>query len=74
MSTTEVSMNVAEQDGWYDSVPALILGISLVIAVIAFLYGLHWLKQRRIAHEREHLVVDIAEPESLRDLPEERKP
>ncbi|HEX9932946.1 MAG TPA: hypothetical protein VGB08_08910 [Allosphingosinicella sp.] len=74
MSSTEVSVNAAGQDGWYESVPFLIVGISLVIAVIAFLYGLSWLKRRRSAHEREHLVVDMAEPESLRDLPEERRP
>jgi hypothetical protein len=74
MSTTEVSMNVADGGGWYESVPFLILGLCLVIAVIAFLFGLSWLKRRRTAHEREHLVVDMAEPESLRDLPDERRP
>ena len=74
MSETEVSLNVADQGGWYESMPLLIVGLSVVIAVIAFLWGLSWLKRRRTAHEHEHLRVDIAEPESLRDLPEDRRP
>jgi len=74
MSETDISVNVVETGGWTDDLPLLILGLCIVIAVIAFLFGLGWLKRRRTAHEHEHLVVDIAEPESLRDLPEERRP
>ena len=74
MSETEISVNVTETGGWTDDLPLLILGFCLVIAVIAFLLGLSWLKRRRTVHEHDHLVVDIAEPETLRDLPEDRRP
>jgi len=74
MSETDVTLNVSDTTSWYDSLPLLILGLCVVIAVIAFLFGLGWLRRRQHAHEREHLVADIGEPETLRDVPEERRP
>ena len=74
MSETDVTLNVSDTTSWYDSLPLLILGLCVVIAVIAFLFGLGRLRRRQHAHEREHLVADIAEPETLRDIPEERRP
>jgi cell division protein FtsX len=74
MSRTEVSLNVVEEGSNWASTPLLILLASIVIAVIAFLIGLNWLRRRRHEHEGEHLVADIAEPESLRELPPEQRP
>ena len=74
MSDTEINLNVADGGSWYDSAPLLILGLCVVIAAIAFLFGLSRLRRRQHAHERDHLVADIAEPETLRDLPDERQP
>ena len=74
MSETEVTLNVSDSTSWYESMPLLILGLCVVVALIAFLFGLGWLRRRRHAHEGEHLVADIAEPETLRDVPDERKP
>lgn len=74
MSETDVTLNVSDSTSWYDSVPLLILGLCVVVAVIGFLFGLARLRRRQHAHEREHLVADIAEPETLGDVPEERRP
>ena len=74
MSRTEVSLNVVEEGSNWAASPLLILLVSLVIAAIAFLIGLNVLRRRRHAHEGEHLVADIAEPETLRDLPPEQRP
>jgi hypothetical protein len=74
MSETDVTLNVSDTTSWYDSLPLLILALCVVIAVIAFLFGLGWLRRRQHAHERDHLVADIAEPETLRDLPDEHRP
>lgn len=73
MSDTDVTVSVSENPGWADSLPLLILAICLLIAAIAFLYGLRWLHRRRHAR-RGHLSVDMAEPETLRDLPPEERP
>lgn len=67
MSETEVTVNVSDGGTWTDSLPLLIVLIAIVIAVIFFLFGLQRLRRRRHAHENEHLVVDMAEPETLRD-------
>ncbi len=74
MTETEVSVNVSDSSGWADSMPFLILAICLLIATIAFLYGLRRLQRRRHAHLEDHLAVDMAEPESLKDLPPEERP
>ena len=74
MSDSDVTLNMSDSPAWYESLPLLILGLCVVIAVIGFLFGLGWLRRRQHAHEREHLVADIAEPETLRDVPEERRP
>jgi hypothetical protein len=72
--TDTVTVNVSDNPGWTDSLPLLILLICLAIAAIAFLFGMRWLQRRRHAHRNEHLVVDMAEPETLRDLPPEERP
>lgn len=74
MSETDVTVSVSENGGWADSMPLLILAVCLLIGAIAFLYGLRWMLRRRRAHRHDHLVVDMAEPETLRDLPPERRP
>ena len=74
MSETEVNISVSEDPWWADSLPLLILVVCLLIAAIAFLYGLRWLQRRRHAHRHDHLVVDMAEPETLSDLPPEERP
>lgn len=74
MTDTDVTLRVSENPAWTDSLPLLILAVCLAIAAIAFLYGLRRMQQRRHAHRRDHLDVDIAEPESLRDLPPEERP
>ena len=74
MTRTEVNVAVSENPGWTDSMPLLILMLCLLIAAIAFLYGLRVLQRRRHAHRGDHLVVDMAEPESLKDLPPEERP
>ena len=74
MTDTEVSVNVSDSSSWADSMPLLILAFCLVIAAIAFLYGLRVLQRRRHAHRADHLAVDIAEPESLDELPPEQRP
>ena len=71
--TTQVNVSVGDTS-WYDSLPLLILAVCLLIAAIGFLYGLRRLQERRHAHRSEHLVADIAEPESLKDLPPEERP
>jgi uncharacterized protein YybS (DUF2232 family) len=48
-----------------DPSPLLITIVSIIIALIAFLIGMRWVMRRRARKEREHLVVDIAEPETL---------
>jgi len=73
MSETEVTVSVSENPGWADSLPLLILAVCLLIAVVAFFYGLRWLHRRRHARDG-HLRVDMAEPETLRDLPPEERP
>jgi hypothetical protein len=74
MTETEVSVNVGDSSGWADSMPLLILAICLLIAAIAFLYGLRRLQRRRHAHRDDHLAVDMAEPESLSELPPDERP
>ena len=72
--TDTVTVNVTQDPGWTDSLPLIILLICIVIAAIGFFYGLRMLQRRRHAHRYEHLVADIAEPESLRDMPPEQRP
>jgi hypothetical protein len=48
--------------------PYLILIVCLILALIGFLVGRRWLARRRHRHEAQHLVADIAEPETLDDL------
>jgi hypothetical protein len=74
MSDTDVKLTVSDNNGWADWSPLLILAVCLLIAAVALLYGLRWLRRRRHAHRDEHIVVDMAEPESLRDLPPEERP
>jgi hypothetical protein len=74
MSSTTVNTNIADGGSWSDSMPLLILAVCLTIGLIAFLYGLRRLLHRRRAHRNDHLVVDMAEPETLRDLPPDRQP
>ncbi|MEA3018459.1 MAG: hypothetical protein QOI38_3181 [Sphingomonadales bacterium] len=74
MSTTRINVNVVEDGSWTDSMPLLILAVCVTIGIIAFLFGLNWLRRRRHAHLEDHLVVDMAEPETLRDLPADRRP
>ena len=74
MSTTQINVNVVEDGSWTDSMPLLILAVCLLIGAIAFFYGLRRMLHRRRAHRDDHLVVDIAEPETLRDLPPEQQP
>ena len=74
MTDTDVTVNVSENPGWADSLPLLILALCLLIATIGFLYGLRRMQRRRHAHRHDHLVVDMAEPESLKDLPPEQRP
>jgi hypothetical protein len=45
----------------------LILAACVLIALLFFLLGVRWAKKRRHRHEGEHLVADIAAPESLAD-------
>ena len=47
---------------------AFLLIVCLVIALIGLLLGYRWLQRRRHEDESKHLVVDMAEPESLDDL------
>ncbi|HYJ30828.1 MAG TPA: hypothetical protein VEW25_10870 [Allosphingosinicella sp.] len=72
--TDRVTVNVTDNPCWADSSPLLILAVCLVIAAVALLYGLRRMRERRHAHRDEHIVVDMAEPESLRDLPPEERP
>ena len=51
----------------------LILGACVVLALIFFLLGLRWAKRRRHKHEGEHLVAEIAEPETLEDIDRDRR-
>lgn len=74
MSETEVTVSVSENPEWADSLPLLILAVCLLIAAVAFVYGLRRLRRRRHAHRHDHLVVDMAEPETLSDLPPEERP
>ncbi|MEA3041636.1 MAG: hypothetical protein QOC65_1125 [Sphingomonadales bacterium] len=74
MSTTQINVNVVEGGSWTDSMPLLILAVCVTIGIVAFLFGLRWLRRRRHAHLQDHLVVDMAEPQALRDLPPDRRP
>ena len=74
VSRTTISTNVSDGSSWADSVPLLIIAVCVLIGVIAFLFGLRHLLNRRRAHLDDHLEVDMAEPETLRDLPPERRP
>ena len=74
MTDTEVTVNVSDGSSWADSIPLLILAFCLLIATIAFLYGLRVLQRRRHAQRSDHLAVDMAEPESLDELPPQERP
>ena len=64
-TTTTISTDPAPTQDYSQEV---ILAACLVIALIFLLLGLRWAKRRRHEHEDEHLVVDMAEPESLDDM------
>jgi hypothetical protein len=74
MTDPEITLNVVDDPGWTDSLPLLILAVCLLIGAIALLYAMNRVRRRRHAHRHEHLVVDMAEEETLRDLPPEERP
>jgi hypothetical protein len=51
-----------------DYFPYWILIVALVVALIGLIVGLKVLRNRRHRSEGEHLVADIAKPETLADV------
>ena len=68
MTTITTVTTESAPEGTDDPTQEMILAACVVIALVFFLLALRWLKSRRHRHEGEHLVVDMAEPESLNDL------
>ena len=67
MTTITTVTTEREPEGPSDYSQELIAVACVVIALIFFLIGLRWARRRRHRHEGEHLVVDMAEPETLKD-------
>jgi uncharacterized iron-regulated membrane protein len=62
MTNTKITITETEAT---NSVELIILLACLIIAAIAVLIGMLWLRRRRAAHRHEHLDAKIARPESL---------
>ena len=73
MTTTVTGSTEPDPVGTGDYSQELIVAACVILALIFFLLGLRWAKRRRHKHEGEHLVVDMAEPETLEDVDRDRK-
>ena len=73
MTTTTTISTEPDPLGTGDYSQELILAACLLIGLLFLLMGLRWARRRRHKHEGEHVVVDIAEPETPSDREGEPK-